>query len=233
MNKINTSWNDPLHEPSYFSNFSSRLTMFYTSIRSGAKYSFPELYLKFKTQSGSKIFTHTTPRERICIFEQAIGAFGLGLFIEIGSYFGATSVILAEVLRRQGIKGHSKLYCIDTWHNNGMSEGKRYTLDFFRKSVAPWSDYIVKVIGDSRRVPPPLDGEYDLLFIDGDHSYEACLSDAKRFSPQIRLGGKVVFHDHDPRFPGVVRTIGKMLESGDWCVSSSVETVLSLTRVRK
>ena len=36
---------------------------------------------------------------------------------------------------------------------------------------------------------------YDLLHIDGDHSYESCRGDYERYSRMVRRGGLVVFHD--------------------------------------
>jgi predicted O-methyltransferase YrrM len=35
----------------------------------------------------------------------------------------------------------------------------------------------------------------DLLFIDGDHSYDAVRDDYERYSPLVRIGGLVAFHD--------------------------------------
>lgn len=37
----------------------------------------------------------------------------------------------------------------------------------------------------------------DLLFIDGDHSYEGCLEDIYGFFPYVRLGGLIAVHDYD------------------------------------
>ncbi len=36
---------------------------------------------------------------------------------------------------------------------------------------------------------------YDFLFIDGDHSYEACLKDLGKWYPTLSSGGLIVFHD--------------------------------------
>jgi predicted O-methyltransferase YrrM len=38
-------------------------------------------------------------------------------------------------------------------------------------------------------------GEYDLLFIDGDHSYEGCLADLEKHFPRLAPGGHVLLHD--------------------------------------
>lgn len=35
----------------------------------------------------------------------------------------------------------------------------------------------------------------DVLFIDGDHSYEGCLEDFNMYSPLVKKGGIIVFHD--------------------------------------
>lgn len=43
--------------------------------------------------------------------------------------------------------------------------------------------------------------EIDFLFIDGDHSYEGVKADYERYSPLVKVGGLVGFHDtaeHDP-----------------------------------
>jgi hypothetical protein len=41
-----------------------------------------------------------------------------------------------------------------------------------------------------------LEGKIDLLFIDGDHSYEGCASDVLRYVPFVRPGGYFILHDY-------------------------------------
>jgi predicted O-methyltransferase YrrM len=38
-------------------------------------------------------------------------------------------------------------------------------------------------------------GAFDLLFVDGDHSYKGCLGDLNNFFPRLEPGGHVLFHD--------------------------------------
>lgn len=45
----------------------------------------------------------------------------------------------------------------------------------------------------------------DVLFIDGDHTYEGVKDDWENFSPFVKKGGWVVFHDCDETSPGVVK----------------------------
>jgi predicted O-methyltransferase YrrM len=42
-----------------------------------------------------------------------------------------------------------------------------------------------------------LRGSVDLLFIDGDHSYEGVRSDFENYAPLVRPGGLIAFHDVD------------------------------------
>ena len=39
------------------------------------------------------------------------------------------------------------------------------------------------------------DEDLDFLFIDGDHSYEGVLCDFMTYSPLVRTGGLIAFHD--------------------------------------
>jgi predicted O-methyltransferase YrrM len=39
-------------------------------------------------------------------------------------------------------------------------------------------------------------GQIDLLFIDGDHSYEGCMGDLDLWSPFVKSGGWIIVHDY-------------------------------------
>jgi hypothetical protein len=39
-------------------------------------------------------------------------------------------------------------------------------------------------------------GEIDLLFIDGDHTYEGCVHDVMKYVPSVRPGGYFILHDY-------------------------------------
>jgi predicted O-methyltransferase YrrM len=51
------------------------------------------------------------------------------------------------------------------------------------------------VVGDSQRTDYPEVEEVDLLFVDGDHSYDGCLRDLQNWFPKVVPGGHVVLHD--------------------------------------
>ena len=50
------------------------------------------------------------------------------------------------------------------------------------------------VVADSRTVDPPPE-PLELLFIDGDHSYEGAKADFERWQAFVRPDGHVLFHD--------------------------------------
>ena len=51
------------------------------------------------------------------------------------------------------------------------------------------------IIGDSQNTQYPQIGKFDLLFIDGDHSYEGCTKDLENWYPALVKGGHIVLHD--------------------------------------
>ena len=82
----------------------------------------------------------------------------------------------------------------------------------------------------------------DLLFIDGDHSYENCLRDWEEWSPFIVKGGYVAFHDARvfsrgwPREDwGPVRVVNKLFRNSSgrspWEIVAEVDSIVIVRRV--
>jgi hypothetical protein len=42
------------------------------------------------------------------------------------------------------------------------------------------------------------EGEFDLVFIDADHSYEAVKRDWRDWTPKLKIGGLIALHDSRP-----------------------------------
>ncbi len=51
------------------------------------------------------------------------------------------------------------------------------------------------IIGDSQKTKYTVIHRYDVLFVDGDHSYQGCLNDLNNWWDQLEVGGHVVCHD--------------------------------------
>ena len=51
------------------------------------------------------------------------------------------------------------------------------------------------------------DAAFDLVFIDGNHSYEVVKRDLELYWPKVRPGGILIGHDYTTRFPGVIKAV--------------------------
>ncbi|MCS7232048.1 MAG: class I SAM-dependent methyltransferase [Elusimicrobiota bacterium] len=150
------------------------------------------LTLRPALREANKIFTHLTLEEKLVLYKIA-SKVSDGFAVEIGSYLGASACFIAE-----GLSENAKLICIDTWRNEGMSEGLRDTYQEFLKNterykgkIIPIRGYSWDVVDDVRKITEQI----SLLFIDGNHSYEAVKKDWLLYSPLLKSGGFAIFHD--------------------------------------
>lgn len=125
--------------------------------------------------------------------------------VEIGSWQGKSSLVLAK-----GLKGKTnpKLYCIDPFNGDaGASDRVIYS-----RALSTMNKSLKEAFVDNMKrhgvldVVHPLEGysydfvagfkdKIDLLFIDGAHEYDAVLQDYEQWSPLVRPGGMIAFHD--------------------------------------
>ena len=111
--------------------------------------------------------------------------------VEIGSYLGASACLLAHSVEQ--LKG--RVCCVDTWTNIGMSEGPRDTYAEFLGNIQPFKETILPIRADSAEAARRFEQKIDLLFIDGDHSFEGCRRDLLSWLPKVRNCGIVALHD--------------------------------------
>ena len=77
------------------------------------------------------------------------------------------------------------------------------------------------IVADSRKVEPP-SSTLEVLFIDGDHSYEGARADFDRWSAFVRSGGHVLLHDavdsggYGNVYPGVARAVEEISREPGW-----------------
>ena len=66
--------------------------------------------------------------------------------------------------------------------------------------------------GDSRSIARTFkDASLDFVFIDAEHSYEACIADIDDWLPKVRAGGFIGGHDYrNSLFPGVTRAVEEL-----------------------
>lgn len=150
-------------------------------------------YLDLKKFSKIRyIPTHLTEIEKVKLFESARNVNGI-VFVEIGSYIGASSCFIAEGIKKS--KKSATLYCVDTWQNDAMSEGKQDTYQKFLENTKDYANIIVPLQGTSKKIAETFDKKIDFLFIDGDHSYEGVKTDVNAWFLKLNSGAIILFHD--------------------------------------
>jgi predicted O-methyltransferase YrrM len=119
--------------------------------------------------------------------------------IEIGTYRGGTLWCFAQLATSDAVLVSVDVPGGDYGGGYGETEARRF------RNFCRHEQRIVTVTLDShdpatvQQVRAELGGEpADLLFIDGDHSYDGVKVDFELYSPLVRRGGLVAFHDIIP-----------------------------------
>lgn len=84
--------------------------------------------------------------------------------------------------------------------------------------------------GDSTKLD--FDREIDVLFIDGNHTYEGCKGDIDNWYPHMAKGGVMLFHDADETSPGVVQAIEEFIKENNLKAWYSPNQRCSMARIR-
>lgn len=137
-----------------------------------------------------------------------------GKIVEVGTFLGGSAWYGAQVAR----DNYSSYYCVDAWdfdadltvtsaHYRGFIENMRDAklLDHItvikKKSVEASLDFS--------------DNSIDLVFLDGDHSFEGCRADITAWWPKLKTGGVMLGHDYCARLQGVIDAVKHTLGDPD------------------
>ncbi len=115
--------------------------------------------------------------------------------VEIGSARGRSACFVGQALKENG-KG--RLFAIDPHTTTNWNDTDSVnTIDVMRGNIASLGlGSHVEIVRDvSQNVAATWTKQIDMLFIDGDHSYEGVKRDWDLFSPFVGPFGFVVFHD--------------------------------------
>ena len=141
-----------------------------------------------------------------------------GAIVEIGSFKGKSTVLLATMAKKYGL---GPVVAIDP--HQGLSylgpeaPQQSPTFDEFLGNVkAAGLDANVEVQrAYSRDVAKKWSRPIRLLWIDGDHSYKGCKEDFDLFSPFLAEGAVVAFHDALNAVEGPIRVFTELVLSSD------------------
>jgi predicted O-methyltransferase YrrM len=131
-----------------------------------------------------------------------------GAIIEIGSFRGRSTVMLAKVASHYGlgpvvaIDPHNSPILLDHQANPQASSYQDF-LNSIR--TAGVSNDVESHLAYSTDVASAWNRPIRLLWIDGDHSYEGAKKDLDGFLPRLVPGGVLAYHDALNAFPGPIR----------------------------
>lgn len=122
--------------------------------------------------------------------------------IEIGSFRGGSAELIAPVCKH--------LTCIDPHADiewNDVPDGKSITITKgedvkaeFLRAIAPFSNVTYLQLKSDDAIP--FIDRVDVVFIDGDHSYDQCLKDLQNYQPFAKR--YVLVHDYCMMFAGII-----------------------------
>lgn len=167
-----------------------------------ARYLQPLEYRRVKT-----IRSRTGPQislpELLCL-RWAVRKFKPQILVEIGSFNGASTSLMADQLQRLG---RGRIYAIDLFSKSPSTSG--FGAEYwkvFDRTMQPYLGWFEKIEGDSKTIP--WDRPIDFLFIDGDHSESGVSADIAKYTPFVRAGGGVFLHDYldSPETNSLVKT---------------------------
>jgi len=144
-----------------------------------------------------EIPTAVTEREAVRLQELAAGR----RVLEMGAHLGFSTIVLAREA--------AELHSVD-WHR-GELDREGDSLVRFRDNLRSHGveDRVLVHVGSFEAVLPTLRPGFDLIFIDGCHSYEAVRQDIKLALPLLLPNGVLAFHDYDREHQNGFR-------AGDW-----------------
>jgi hypothetical protein len=123
-----------------------------------------------------------------------------GLIVEIGSYRGRSAIVLASAAR-----GAAEVVAIDPHAGNdrgpqeivgSIDEGEADNVAFRENLSRAGVDSRVRHVRlPSQDALEAVEGEIDLLYVDGAHRYRPASLDISRWGARVRPGGTMLVHD--------------------------------------
>jgi cephalosporin hydroxylase len=136
------------------------------------------------------------------------------LVVEIGCQLGRSSSVIAQVAADRNLR---TVY-IDPYIEN--PEYLSQWVAMMEKAASEFAFLRMKSADAAKHV-----STVDLLFVDGDHSYDAVLADLTAYCPKIRYDGFLVCHDYNrASLPDVKRAVDEYI-GRDWSRITVSETL--------
>ncbi len=142
---------------------------------------------------------------------------GKGRIVEIGSYFGYSTIFLAAGGKK---RGEGKIVAIDPHYGNPEHKAKDREFNSYRQFCQNISNLYLEEFVEAKVMPSEQAVKnwkepIRLLWIDGNHEYEFVKQDFEVWQPFLVKGGILAFHDANPMsgWPGPQRLVKEIEES--------------------
>lgn len=185
--------------------------------------------------------------EALGLYRAALAGARLGPLLEVGTYCGRSTLLLAEAARRHDTvvvtvdhhRGSEEHQPGEGFHDPALTDpdGRVDTLPTFRRTIAGagLEEHVVAVVAASAAAAAVWGEQVGMVFIDGGHSEEAARRDLAGWAPRVVPGGLLVIHDvfEDPaeggRPPYLIYR--EALDSGRFVARSATRSLRALERI--
>jgi len=151
--------------------------------------------------------------------------------VEIGAYKGLSTVHVAA--GRKVVNAKNSIYVIDPFcdaEDKGGTGNKSYFKQDFINNVErcglTYEVIIVEGLSNHLHgwIGTKCGGNIELLFIDGDHTYDGVKRDYNLYYPMVKVGGLIAFHDSG--FEGIAKALAEIKAEGN---CSLVQEICSMS----
>lgn len=153
--------------------------------------------------------------------------------VEIGSYVGRSTIALAH----GSMSGHGvAVYAVEPHEAVrgalGVEFGPQDRTAFFQNLLRAEATEVVRPVGlPSLAVARMWNRSVAILFIDGDHHYDAVRADFDAWSPHVVRGGVIVFHDAFNPNIGVHRVVNEVLSDNGYEKHCDVDKICAVRKL--
>lgn len=153
-------------------------------------------------------------RREACFLLNTPARLGPGFYADLGTHYGRSALCMASGMKDNNIDGH--IITVDMYNGMGLTGRHRRvekTLETTNATLEEKgvSSLVTAIHGYTAEAAADYqDKEFVFVFIDADHSYEGCKADFDAWSPLVKSGGEIAFHDSNKE------TVNRVLEETGW-----------------